>query len=109
MMLSTIKKLAFCALLIAVATICSGYSGKLVAAYDWMFPEYQVNTVEHVVERGDTYWSIAETYYPMEQKECFQQFRWQIRESNKQLHADKRFLQPGDVVLVEYNTIVNQK
>lgn len=104
-MMMTIKKLMGCVLLIAVATICSGYSGKLVAAYDFMFPEYETRTIQHIVERGDTYWSIAETYYPMEQKECFQQFRWQLRESNKQLHSSKRFLQPGDVVLVEYNTI----
>lgn len=57
----------------------------------------------HKVSRGDTLYSIASQHYAKnENGMCFDEFRYNVSEDNKNLQNPKRFLQVGDKVIVRY-------
>lgn len=76
--------------------------------------EYEKHTVMHTVARGETMYGICSHYYDIvkcEKNTNFNEF-WSCvahDEANSRLSANGRWLQPGDVVAVNYYTAVIQK
>ncbi len=105
-----LKTAAF-ALMLVSAVYVSGWAAQ--AAYDTFggFVDRQTltqNSLTHTVQSGDTLYGIAERYYPKnEGKMSFAEFYYYVREANPS--ANRRFLQPGEVVTVNYYTVTKQQ
>lgn len=88
------KLLCMVLLAMGLLTFCSNGRGGL-------FCEYDVKTLYHTVERGETLWDISEKYYHLEQKEQLNEFVWRVDRQN----GKRRFIQPGDLVVIKYNVV----
>lgn len=61
------------------------------------------NTVNYTVQAGDTMYGIANTHYHGNvDVECFNEFWARISDENAKLTKNGRYLQPGDVVRIDY-------
>lgn len=61
------------------------------------------NTVNYTVQAGDTMYGIADRFYHGDaNSECFDEFWCRISNDNAKLTKNGRFLQPGDVVRIDY-------
>lgn len=80
--------------ILAATTFCTNGRGGL-------FAEYEVESLLHVVRSGETMWGIAEKYYHLEEKECFNEFVWRVERQN----GKRYFIYPGQVVLVRYHVV----
>ena len=72
------------------------------------FSDSQVerHQVMHLVVAGDTLYGIADKYYVLNENDiCFNEFWYNLCQDNKYLTANRRRLQIGDVVTVNYYTV----
>lgn len=85
---------------LAFAVVCWSFLGGFSDA------EIERHSVKHVVTSGDTLFGIAEKYYWLNQNGmCFNEFYYNVGADNKHLANNRRYLQIGDVVTVNYYTI----
>ena len=71
--------------------------------------QVQRHTVTHVVQEGETMYGIADKYFLLNKTRiCFDEFWYNVSKDNQHLTANRRYLQPGDVVTVNYYTVKNQ-
>lgn len=62
-----------------------------------------------IVQEGETMYGIADKYFLLNKTRiCFDEFWYNVSKDNKHLTANRRYLQPGDVVTVNYYTVKNQ-
>lgn len=71
--------------------------------------QVQRHTITHIVQEGETMYGIADKYFLLNKTRiCFDEFWYNVSKDNKHLTANRRYLQPGDVVTVNYYTVKNQ-
>lgn len=110
-MFDKVLKATAIALTIVSAVYCSGWAAQEVATTFGGFVDRQtMNRVsaEYTVQKGDTLYGIAEKFYHKnEGKMSFAEFYYYVRMDNPS--ANRRFLQPGEVVTVNYYTVTNKQ
>lgn len=90
--------------LIAATWFCLSFIGG--------FSDSQIeqHSISHVVTEGETLYSIADMYFMKNQNGmCFNEFWYNVMEDNANLTANRRYLQIGDVVTVNYYTVTKNQ
>ena len=63
--------------------------------------EYQTKTTAHVVQSGDSLWSIAEKHYRSDSNVAFNAYMENVRNENGfAVGGGRKHLQPGEVVYI---------
>lgn len=90
--------------LVTIAWVCLSFIGGFSDS------QVQRHSISHVVREGDTMYGIADTYFELNQNGmCFNEFWYNLLEDNKYLTANRRYLQVGDVVTVNYYTVTKEQ
>lgn len=99
MLVKTFKVCCFIAATWFCLSLAGGFSDSQV----------QRHTITHVVQEGETMYGIADKYFLLNKtRMCFDEFWYNVSKDNQHLTANRRYLQPGDVVTVNYYTVKNQ-
>jgi hypothetical protein len=89
---------------ITIAWVCLSFIGGFSDS------QIQQHSISHVVQKGDTLYDIADHYYlKNENGMSFNEFWYNLCQDNKYLTANRRHLQVGDVVTVNYYTVTKKQ
>ena len=71
--------------------------------------QVQRHTITHIVQEGETMYGIADNFFLLKKKRFFfDEFWYNVSKDKNPLPPNRRYLQPGDVVTVNYYTVKNQ-